>query len=89
VVAILRGARSNRSGQTKRVPNKEITREQIRAIGKLIISTPRGIRLTRIRIRALTGHCSIQTNDWDMAKAQAVVNLDKAKGDDNVPLYLR
>jgi hypothetical protein len=24
-----------------------------------------------------------------MAKAQAVVNLGKAKGDDNVPLYLR
>ena len=89
VVAIFRGASSNRSGQTKRVPNKEITREQTRAIGKLTMSTPSGIRLTRIRIRALTGHCSIQTKDWDMAKAQAVVNLDKAKGDDNVPRYLR
>jgi hypothetical protein len=66
-----------------------MTREQTRAIGKLTMSTPSGIRLTRIRIRALTGHCSIQTKELDMAKVQAICKLDKAKGDDNVPLYLR
>jgi hypothetical protein len=53
------------------------------------MSTPSGIRLTRIRIRALTGHCSIQTKELDMAKVQAICKLDKAKWDDNVPLYLR
>jgi hypothetical protein len=32
------------------------------------MSTPSGIRLTRIRIRALTGHCSIQTKELDMER---------------------